>query len=55
MKQSGMRWTKDGANAVLALRCYVKSKRLDEYFKRVQTSIAERLTRCVHMRESVAA
>ena len=55
MKQSGMRWTKDGANAVLALRCYVKSKRLEEYFKRVQASIAERLTQCVRLREPVAA
>ena len=49
LKQSGMHWTVDGANAMLALRCYAKSKRLNGYFRRLHETMAERLTQCVIM------
>ncbi len=33
MKQSGMEWSLRGANAVIALRCIMKSGRLEEYWE----------------------
>jgi hypothetical protein len=33
MKQSGMEWTVRGANAVIALRCVIRSGRLQEYWE----------------------
>lgn len=32
LKRSGMRWSVDGANAIAALRCYVKSERFDDFW-----------------------
>jgi hypothetical protein len=32
LKQSGMRWTVDGANAVIALRCWLLSDRWEEFW-----------------------
>ena len=39
----------DGANAMLELRCYAKSMRLNGYFGRLHETMAERLTQCVIM------
>ena len=33
LKQSGMEWTRRGANAIIALRCVMKSNRLDDYWE----------------------
>ena len=33
-KRSGMHWTVDGANAILALRCSVLSGRYEDYWER---------------------
>ena len=33
LKQSGMRWTVDGANAIIALRCCQLSNRWEEFWK----------------------
>ena len=33
LKQSGMRWTVDGANAIIALRCCQPSNRWEEFWK----------------------
>ena len=33
LKQSGMRWTKDGADAILALRCCVLSGRYEDFWE----------------------
>ena len=33
-KRSGMHWTLDGANAILALRCSVLSGRYEDYWER---------------------
>jgi len=33
LKQSGMEWTVEGANAILALRCVVLSNRMEEYWE----------------------
>ena len=33
LKQSGMRWTKDGADAILALRCCVLSGRYEDFWQ----------------------
>ena len=32
LKRSGMRWSVNGANAIAALRCYVKSDRFDDFW-----------------------
>ena len=32
LKQSGMRWTVDGANAIIALRCWLLSNRWEEFW-----------------------
>ena len=34
LKQGGMRWTVDGANAIIALRCAVESNRFDHFWER---------------------
>ena len=34
LKQGGMRWTVDGANAIIALRCAVQSNRFDDFWER---------------------
>ena len=34
LKQGGMRWTVDGANAIIALRCTVQSNRFDDFSER---------------------
>ena len=34
LKQGGMRWTVDGANAIIALRCAVESNRFDRFWER---------------------
>lgn len=34
LKHSGMRWTVDGANAIIALRCAVESNRIDDFRQR---------------------
>ena len=33
LKQSGMEWSVRGANAVIALRCVIRSGRLQEYWE----------------------
>jgi len=33
LKQSGMEWTARGANAIIALRCVMKSNRLEDYWE----------------------
>ena len=33
LKQSGMEWTGRGANAIIALRCVMKSNRLEDYWE----------------------
>jgi hypothetical protein len=33
LKQSGMEWTVRGANAIIALRCVMKSNRLEDYLE----------------------
>ena len=33
LKQEGMRWTVEGANAIIALRCAVESNRLDDFWE----------------------
>ena len=33
MKQSGMEWSLRGANAIISLRCVVKSGRLEDYWE----------------------
>ncbi len=33
LKQSGMHWTVDGANSIIALRCEIESGRFDEYWE----------------------
>jgi hypothetical protein len=33
LKQSGMQWSVRGANAILALRCVMKSNRLEDYWE----------------------
>jgi len=33
LKQSGMEWTVRGANAIIALRCVMKSNRLEDYWE----------------------
>ncbi|MCY4658067.1 MAG: hypothetical protein OXC80_14810 [Gammaproteobacteria bacterium] len=43
MKRGGMRWTVQGANAILALRCSIKSGQLDGYFDPVRKAIAREL------------
>ncbi len=43
MKRGGMRWTVQGANAILALRCSIKSGQLDGYFDRVRKAVAREL------------
>ena len=34
LKQSGMRWSVKGANAIIALRCSVESNRFDDFWER---------------------
>ncbi len=34
LKQDGMRWTVNGANAIIALRCAVESNRFDDFWER---------------------
>ena len=34
LKRGGMRWTVDGANAIIALRCAVESNRFDDFWER---------------------
>ena len=34
LKQGGMRWTVNGANAIIALRCAVESNRFDDFWER---------------------
>ena len=34
LKQAGMRWTVEGANAIIALRCSVESNRFDDFWER---------------------
>ncbi|MCY4628065.1 MAG: ISKra4 family transposase, partial [Acidobacteria bacterium] len=34
LKNSGMHWTVDGANAVIALRCAIRSNRFDDFWER---------------------
>ena len=34
LKQGGMRWTVEGANAIIALRCAVESNRFDDFWER---------------------
>ncbi len=34
LKQGGMHWTVDGANAIIALRCAVESNRFDDFWER---------------------
>ena len=34
LKHGGMRWTVDGANAIIALRCAVESNRFDDFRQR---------------------
>ncbi len=34
LKQGGMRWTVDGANAIIDLRCAVESNRFDDFWER---------------------
>ncbi|MCY4655593.1 MAG: hypothetical protein OXC80_02125 [Gammaproteobacteria bacterium] len=38
-----MRWTVQGANTILALRCSVESGQLDGYFDRVRETVAREL------------
>ncbi len=38
-KQAGMRWSSDGLDAVLALRCWVLNGRLDELCPKPQIAI----------------
>ncbi|NIA13406.1 MAG: hypothetical protein GWP08_04945 [Nitrospiraceae bacterium] len=33
LKQSGMEWTVRGANAITAMRCVVKSNRVEDYWE----------------------
>lgn len=33
LKQSGMKWSLRGANAIIALRCVHKSNRVDDYWE----------------------
>jgi hypothetical protein len=33
LKQSGMEWSLEGANAIISLRCMLKSNRLDDYWE----------------------
>ena len=33
LKQSGMEWTVRGANAIITLRCIMKSNRLEDYWE----------------------
>ena len=33
LKQSGMEWSVRGANAILSLRCVMKSNRLEDYWE----------------------
>jgi hypothetical protein len=33
LKQSGMHWSVRGANAIIALRCHIESRRFDDYWK----------------------
>ena len=37
LKNSGMHWTVDGANAVIALRCAIRSNRFDDFWERRAT------------------
>ena len=34
LKNGGMHWAVDGANAVIALRCAIKSNRFDDFWER---------------------
>ncbi|MCY4343056.1 MAG: hypothetical protein OXE83_05720 [Gammaproteobacteria bacterium] len=34
LKHSGMRWTVEGANGIIALRCAVESNRFDDFWER---------------------
>ena len=34
LTQGGVRWTVDGANAIIALRCVVESNRFDDFWER---------------------
>ena len=34
LKQGGMRWTVNGANAIIALRCVIESNRFDDFWER---------------------
>ena len=34
LKRSGMHWTVDGANAIIALRCSILSNRFDDFSER---------------------
>ena len=34
LKRGGMHWSVDGANAIIALRCAIRSNRFDDYWKR---------------------
>ena len=34
LKQGGMHWTVDGANAIPALRCAIESNRFDDFWER---------------------
>ncbi len=43
MKRGGMRWTVQGVNAILALRCSIKSGQLDGYYDRFRKAVAREL------------
>lgn len=34
LKRGGMHWSVDGANAIIALRCAIRSNRFDDYWER---------------------
>ena len=34
VKRAGMRWTVAGANAIIALRCYILSGRFEDFWER---------------------
>ncbi|MCY4029655.1 MAG: hypothetical protein OXH75_25490 [Acidobacteria bacterium] len=40
LKRASMHWTKDSANAILALRCAVLSNRYDGFWQRRRANIA---------------
>ncbi len=43
LKRSGMFWSLTGANAILALRCYLFSHRFDDFWHRYMDSFKSRM------------